>query len=212
MHIAQQRRIIRKAVNMVKGDLRRINFFHIDSAVGLIKSKSDHGNIDFPNRVRAQRTGETLIFSKEKSALRDLEIKSGQSEKITFNYEIEHPKSLLIKEINTYMSFAEMSYENMPDFSRAGQRTAFFDKYKLNFPLTVRNFRSGDRFRPLGMIGTQKVKKYFIDKKIPRTERYRCPILLSQGKIIWVVGHRIDESVKVMPSTRKVLKVELFLA
>jgi tRNA(Ile)-lysidine synthase len=100
----------------------------------------------------------------------------------------------------------------MPDFSRTGQRTVFFDKNKLSFPLTIRNFRPGDRFRPLGMTGTQKVKKYFIDKKIPRKERYRCPILLSQGKIIWVVGHRIDESVKVIPSTRKVLKVELFLA
>ncbi|MBW2202302.1 MAG: tRNA lysidine(34) synthetase TilS [Deltaproteobacteria bacterium] len=64
----------------------------------------------------------------------------------------------------------------------------------------------------MGMTGTQKVTKFFIDKKVPKTERARCPVMLSQGKIVWVVGHRIDESVKVTPFTRNVLKMELFLA
>jgi tRNA(Ile)-lysidine synthase len=62
------------------------------------------------------------------------------------------------------------------------------------------------------MKGTQKVKKYFIDKKVPLADRYRCPVLISQGNIIWLGGHRIDESVKLTPSTRKVMKIELFLA
>jgi tRNA(Ile)-lysidine synthase len=62
------------------------------------------------------------------------------------------------------------------------------------------------------MTGTQKVKKYFINKKVQRVKRASCPILLSQEKIIWVVGHRIDDSVKIQPSTSNVLKVELFLA
>jgi tRNA(Ile)-lysidine synthase len=56
------------------------------------------------------------------------------------------------------------------------------------------------------------LKKFFIDKKVPRKERLKCPILLSCGKIVWVVGHRIDESVKVTPATKNVLKVELLLA
>jgi len=62
------------------------------------------------------------------------------------------------------------------------------------------------------MTGTKKIKKFFIDKKVPRTERARCPILLCRGKIIWVAGYRIDESVKVKSLTKNVLKVELSLA
>jgi tRNA(Ile)-lysidine synthase len=65
---------------------------------------------------------------------------------------------------------------------------------------------------PLGMTGTQKIKKFFIDKKVPRKERIKCPILLCRGKIIWVAGYRIDESVKVKPTTKNVLNVELSLA
>jgi tRNA(Ile)-lysidine synthase len=105
-----------------------------------------------------------------------------------------------------------MGVENLPDFDSTGQNTGFFDRMALSFPLVLRNFRPGDHFKPLGMTGTQKLKKFFIDKKVPKKERARCPILLCRGKIIWVAGYRIDESVRVKPSTRNVLKVELFLA
>ena len=92
------------------------------------------------------------------------------------------------------------------------RNNGFFDRDALSFPLVLRNFRHGDRFTPLGMTGTQKIKKFFIDKKVPRKKRARCPILLCRGKTIWVVGYRIDESVKVKASTKNVLKVELSLA
>jgi tRNA(Ile)-lysidine synthase len=96
----------------------------------------------------------------------------------------------------------------VPDFLRAGQDTGCFDMNEITFPLVLRNFRPGDRFTPLGMKGSQKVKKYFINNKIPITERSKCLILLSKGKIIWVVNHRIDESVKVRSSTQNVLRVD----
>ncbi len=89
---------------------------------------------------------------------------------------------------------------------------AFFDMDTIQFPLVLRNVRPGDRFSPLGLGGTQKVKDFFIKQKIPREQRARCPILLSRERIIWVVGHRIDESVKVTGLTRNLLKAELFLA
>ena len=82
----------------------------------------------------------------------------------------------------------------------------------LDFPLVLRNVRPSDRFQPLGMRGTQKVKKYFSDHKIPRHERDRCPVLLSGGRIIWLVGHRIDDARRVTGATQKVLRVELCLA
>ena len=212
IHIAQQRRIIRKAIQLSKGNLRRITFSHIDAVRKLFTSKSGTANLDLPDRIRVQSEGDLLIINKEKGVLRDINVKYRLPEKITFNYTIEKPTSIFIKEINTHMAFSEMHYERMPDFHRSGQRVAFVDKHRLRFPLTARNFKAGDRFRPMGMKGTQQVKKYFINKKVPIEERYRCPVLLSQEKIVWLVGHRIDESVKLTPSTRKVLKIELFLA
>jgi tRNA(Ile)-lysidine synthase len=98
-----------------------------------------------------------------------------------------------------------------PDFRNAGHLTAFFDMDAVSFPLTIRRVEPGDRFRPLGMAGTQKVKKFFIDHKIPAAERRRCPVLTSEGKLIWLVGYRMDGSVKITPTTRKVLRVEFRL-
>jgi tRNA(Ile)-lysidine synthase len=76
----------------------------------------------------------------------------------------------------------------------------------------IRNFRPGDRFSPLGIRGHQKLKKFFIDHKISKSERMKCPIVLSRDKIIWVAGHRLDNAVKIDSQTRRVLKAELLLA
>jgi tRNA(Ile)-lysidine synthase len=86
------------------------------------------------------------------------------------------------------------------------------DMAAVEFPVTVRNFRPGDRFSPLGTVGTQKLKKYFIDHKVARTERRRYPLLISRGRLLWVAGHRLDRCAGLSPQTRRVLKVELFLA
>ncbi|OQY04678.1 MAG: tRNA lysidine(34) synthetase TilS [Desulfobacteraceae bacterium 4572_123] len=103
--------------------------------------------------------------------------------------------------------------QNVPDnMKSAGPDTAFLDMDKFSFPIIVRPPRPGDRFTPLGMKGSQKLKKYFINHKTPRYERTRCPLLVSHDKIIWVPGHRIDESVKVTKTTQKVAKAQLLLA
>ncbi|MBW2567299.1 MAG: tRNA lysidine(34) synthetase TilS, partial [Deltaproteobacteria bacterium] len=82
----------------------------------------------------------------------------------------------------------------------------------VTFPLKVRNFREGDRFNPLGMAGSQKVKTFFINNKIPRLQRLLCPILVSGERIIWVGGYRIDDSAKITQRTKNVLKAELLPA
>ncbi len=212
IHVAAQRRVIRKAISKIKGDLRRIRLTHIDSAINLLKYGPDYGNIDLPDRIGIQRKGDVLLFSREKNTLRNMDVKSDRTEMFAFEYIIAKPESIFIKEISAHIKFTEMGIKDLPDLCRTAQNTGFFDRDALSFPLVLRNFRHGDRFTPLGMTGTQKIKKFFIDKKVPRKERTRCPLLLCRGKIIWVAGYRIDESVKVKSSTKNVLKVELSLA
>jgi tRNA(Ile)-lysidine synthase len=86
---------------------------------------------------------------------------------------------------------------------------ALVDYHALQFPLKMRNFRPGDRFHPLGSPGTQKLKEFFIDHKVPRFERPMIPLLISGETIAWVVGHRISERVKVKETTERVLRIEV---
>ncbi|HSB73949.1 MAG TPA: tRNA lysidine(34) synthetase TilS [Candidatus Methylomirabilis sp.] len=59
--------------------------------------------------------------------------------------------------------------------------------------LSLRGWRPGDRFRPLGLRGQKKLQDFFVDAKVPRLERARIPLLLAAGRIAWVVGQRIAE-------------------
>jgi tRNA(Ile)-lysidine synthase len=60
------------------------------------------------------------------------------------------------------------------------------------------------------MKGHQKIKDFFINQKIPLERRESIPLLVDQtGKILWVVGLRLSEEVKVIPQTKKVLKIEV---
>ena len=85
---------------------------------------------------------------------------------------------------------------------------AWLDKSKLTFPLIIRKWKQGDYFYPFGMkMKKKKIKKFFIDEKVPLNEKENIWIIESAQKIVWVVGHRIDERFKVAADTKDVLKM-----
>ena len=77
--------------------------------------------------------------------------------------------------------------------------------------LIVRTRRRGDRFQPLGMREAKLLQDFFVDAKVPRAERDGAPLLVADGEIIWVVGHRIGERAKVRHGAREALRVEFTL-
>ena len=92
----------------------------------------------------------------------------------------------------------------------AGRETEYADADRTGTEgLTLRSWRDGDSFTPLGMSGRKKISDFFVDEKISLQEKHRIPILLSAGgEVIWVCGMRLDDRFKITPSTRRVLKLE----
>jgi tRNA(Ile)-lysidine synthase len=62
---------------------------------------------------------------------------------------------------------------------------------------TVRNRREGDRFQPLGMSKSKKLKDFLIDRKVASEVRDLLPLLLWEGRIVWIPGIEIAEPFKV---------------
>ncbi|WP_310994196.1 tRNA lysidine(34) synthetase TilS [Aequorivita marina] len=85
----------------------------------------------------------------------------------------------------------------------------YLDGDKLRFPLKLRKWRNGDTFHPFGMKGTKKLSKFFKDEKIPLTEKNKIWLLLSEDKIVWIIGYRMDDRFKITRNTNKILKIEL---
>lgn len=86
---------------------------------------------------------------------------------------------------------------------------ACVDLDKLEFPLLIRKWQQGDYFQPLGMTGFKKVSDFFIDEKIPVHEKENIWLLCSGNKIVWIIGHRIDNRFKINTETKKILKIEI---
>ncbi|MGD8520644.1 MAG: tRNA lysidine(34) synthetase TilS [Desulfobacterales bacterium] len=209
---AAQRRLIRRALLTVKGDLRRITYTHIATIIRLANTGPTTGTLDLPDRIMIQRNHQVLSISKAQDNLRSKGNDLSNRVCPPYEYVLDAPGMVRIQETGDTVELVEIGIEEIPDLRQAGQQRAFFDINKVHFPLIVRNFRPGDRFSPLGMTGTQKLKKFFINNKISRELRARCPLVVSNHRIIWVAGHRIDDSVKVGTETGAVLMAELLLA
>lgn len=86
---------------------------------------------------------------------------------------------------------------------------ALLNATELQFPLTWRKWRTGDFFYPLGMEHRKKVSDYLIDKKLSLIEKDKVTVLESNGDIVWLVGHRIDNRYRIHPETTKVIQFEV---
>jgi tRNA(Ile)-lysidine synthase len=210
--VAVRRRLIRKAILGVKGNLRRMTFAHVESACQLAQIGPTYGLLDLPDRIGIRRDNKVLTISKEGLNLRGSDRASFLSQTHAYEYRLSEPGKIFIEEAEVQINFSEIPKAQLPGLDSSGHRIAFFDMDRIRFPLVIRNFRPGDRFSPLGLGGSQKLKKFFIDHKISRPERAKCPIVLSQHRIIWIVGHRLDNFAKLGPQTRRILKAELLLA
>jgi tRNA(Ile)-lysidine synthase len=85
---------------------------------------------------------------------------------------------------------------------------ACLDAEKVDFPVTLRRWTHGDFFYPLGMSSRKKLSDYFIDRKYSVPEKERQLILESDGKIIWVIGERIDNRFRITDTTKKALIIK----
>ena len=87
--------------------------------------------------------------------------------------------------------------------------TKCFDYDKiLNRPI-LRTIKEGDRITVNDKLQTKKLSDYFIDEKIPCSQRKKTLLIADGDNIVWVIGHRIGEFAKITDDTKKILYVEV---
>ncbi|GMQ28284.1 tRNA lysidine(34) synthetase TilS [Algoriphagus confluentis] len=127
-------------------------------------------------------------------------------------YLASKPKEFFVKSIERGISEIQLpeghyliseTLSTIPmDFS---SENAQLDADLLEFPLVIRPWQEGDRFMPLGMNSEKKISDFLIDSKVPLIKKQHVKVMVSGGKIAWVLGFRIAEWAKRGPSTRKVI-------
>lgn len=86
---------------------------------------------------------------------------------------------------------------------------AYLAADKLEWPLLLRTWEPSDYFYPLGMRKKKKLNHFLGNLKLSPAHKSKITVLSSGDKLIWVVGKRIDDRFKVLPSTKTVLKIRL---
>ena len=85
---------------------------------------------------------------------------------------------------------------------------AELDLGAVEFPLTLRPWKQGDWFVPLGMRGKKLVSDFLIDEKVPRNLKDNIWVLCSGHSIVWLLGMRVDDRFKIREKTENVLLIE----
>ena len=110
-----------------------------------------------------------------------------------------------IPEIENVKSVRITGKFKIPD----SQSIACIDPDKLSFPLVVRKWNTGDYFYPLGMNHRKKLSDYFIDRKYSIFDKENALILESEGKIVCILGDRIDNRFRITDSSKNALIINV---
>ena len=204
-----QRRLLRAALQLWRGSLKGIGAEHVDCLLAMIsRTNRRRGGLCLPGGIYALLTGSSLRLTLAGLPRGKFVPAAGTA----FSYKIDRPGStpLVVDVAETDYRLTFSLYTSMPaeELSHKAELVAWFDADQLIFPLQVRNFQKGDRLRPQGMQGSQKLQDLFVNRKIARHLRTRLPLLLSQNSIIWVVGVRRSVHALVSGNTTHWLRVE----
>jgi len=214
MHRAAVRRLLRRAIYQLGGSLRRITFSHVDRLIRLTAA-AENARVDLPGLISAHKQADRLVLRVMDSPRQPLT--AGRPSE-PYEYIIDLDKisttvayDQVIPATGGKVTFALLTGAHLTKMNASGQCTALFDIDQLSFPLLLRNYRPGDRFSPLGMRGTKKLKKLFNERNVPLPERERWPVLTSGPEILWVLGHQRSQNATLKRQTRHVLEVKYVL-
>ena len=119
----------------------------------------------------------------------------------------EDEKEYFIQENDNFLEFPFRMEINLrtndnPIVIDKNANIACLDYDRLQFPLTLRRWKIGDKFMPIGMKHFQKLSDFFTNCKFSKIQKEKTWILTSGGEIVWVVNYRIDERFKVKNTTK----------
>lgn len=195
-------RLIRMALRAVKHDLRRISHHHIDIIEDLILSQAPQKQLDLPDDIKVYRVYSSLIIGVGESSYLSARGRP-------FEYKMMVPGSTFIKELGISVNSELLQSKGQGRGFVFKPAVAFFDFDKLPPNLSLRSVKPGDSFQPYGMTGSKKIGDYFIELKIPSSQREMVPLMATDNDVAWVVGYRVSEKYKIDRWSTKVLKVSI---
>ena len=103
----------------------------------------------------------------------------------------------------------KIDISNVSDILNEDTNCIFVDEDKLQFPLQIRKWNTGDYFYPKGMQGKKKLTKFFKDEKYSLLDKSNSWLLCSDNEIVWVINKRQDNRFLATNTTTNILQIKV---
>jgi tRNA(Ile)-lysidine synthase len=181
-------RLIRRLYQSIRGDRKDLTAGHVEQIIRLASARTSGRSLELPGGVLVERSFDSLLFRSQKTTA--LSSQETLALPHTYEYVVNVPSRgaavVSVPELASCFRLKLIDWTLQPrDTKSAGQA---LDADLLRAPLILRNWRSGDAYKPRGRRHTQKLKQMFLRNRIPGRERGLWPVLECEGRVIWTRG------------------------
>jgi tRNA(Ile)-lysidine synthase len=196
---AAARRLVRRAMARVKGDLRGIDFKHVLAVLELAKADVGHGRLQAPG-LDVIRSFSWLRLARP-----------GADAPESRNFRLPAPVPGIVRlpagDSSIHLELIEKTETFGPSDCVYNGVLGCINWERVSSGLEVRNWRPGDQYRPIGSSGGTKIKSLFQEARIPLWERRRWPVLTEGDSIVWSRRFGVAARYAADPGARTVLAI-----
>ena len=193
--VALARRAIRAMLRQLGSDLFDITFERIEAVRGLLDEGKGGKTIQIPGGYLAERNFDRLV------------LREFQAEASEFDYVLPIPGIVHISEVGKTFRAEIASGTMVPQTSESVERV-FVDGGRLGPCVKIRSWKPGDYYEPVGWPGG-KLKKFFQRTRIPRSQRSRWPVIVSDSTVVWVASFPVSREFAPSGRSQKIVTLEV---
>jgi len=185
---ALSKRMVRRIVREMKPRAGQLGARHVEAVLELARSGQNGGALSLPGGVKVRRERETLLFC----GIAPTGEEADRDAACEYEYKIDPANGsqlARVPELGCAFRFRVIDWP--PKRGETNDMGTVLDRQRLRAPLVLRNWRPGDRLRPVGHRNAHKLKRLLNEKHINRWERDGWPVLTSGGVLVWARGFHV---------------------
>jgi len=187
---AAARRLIRRAIERARGDLRGVDFGHVEQIMRLARRRGGHGGAQVPG-LRVVRSFDWIRLAE-----------SAAPQGCGYRFELAVPGRYPVPGMDVEVSLTLLEVEN-----RYNTMVGDLNWSPGGQTLQLRSWRPGDRYRAMGHARQVKLKRLFQQARIPLWVRRFWPIITRGEAIIWAGGFGSSADHLAGPASQMALRV-----
>jgi tRNA(Ile)-lysidine synthase len=207
--LALTKRLLRRIYAEIRGSREQLTARHIESVLDLALKSQSGSRIDLPG-VSVERIFDRLCFTGISSKKGTSRPGKNGALNIDFEYVVPRPgrtesTSVVVTEIHRRFNLKMVDWPPAQSDTVVGWGALDFDR--IRWPLLLRNWRPGDSYCPRGSRRVRKLKRMLLKSRVPQRARGGWPVLISDGKVVWVSGYPVAEELTPRPGTQTGLMI-----